>query len=66
LLAKAIHAEGVYVGSRAMYARLITAFETNHIHPVIERTFPLSQAQEALAWMKSGSHFGKIVLSLRD
>ena len=66
LLAKAIHADGVYVGSRVMYARLITAFETNHIHPVIERTFPLSQAQEALAWMKSGSHFGKIVLSLRD
>ncbi len=65
LLAKAIHAEGVYVGSRAMYARLITAFESNQIHPVIDRTFPFSQAREALAYMKSGSHFGKVVLSLR-
>lgn len=66
IVAKAIHLEGVYVGSRAMYARMIAAIEANHIHPIIDRAFPLTQAREALAYMQSGSHFGKIVLSLRD
>lgn len=66
ILAKAIHVEGTYVGSRAMYQRMIAAFETNHVHPVIDRTFPLSQAREALQHMQSGSHFGKIVLDLKS
>ncbi|MGA7156888.1 MAG: NAD(P)-dependent alcohol dehydrogenase [Acidobacteriaceae bacterium] len=66
ILAKAIHVEGVYVGSRAMYARLIAAIEANHIHPTIDRTFPITQAREALTHMQSGGHFGKIVLTLRD
>lgn len=66
ILAKALHVEGVYVGSRAMYARLISAIETNQIHPIIDRTFPLSAASDALSYLQSGSHFGKIVLTLRD
>jgi NADPH:quinone reductase-like Zn-dependent oxidoreductase len=65
ILAKAIHVEGVYVGSRAMYTRMIASLETNHIHPIIDRTFPLTQAREALARMQSGNHFGKIVLNLK-
>ncbi len=65
ILAKAIHTDGVYVGSRSIYSRLVAAIETNNLHPAIDRTFPLSQAREALAHMQSGSHFGKVVLSLR-
>jgi NADPH:quinone reductase-like Zn-dependent oxidoreductase len=66
ILAKAIHLDGVYVGSSGMRTRLHAALEANHIHPVIDRTFSLTQAREAFAHMQSGSHFGKIVLSLRD
>jgi NADPH:quinone reductase-like Zn-dependent oxidoreductase len=66
ILAKAIHVDGVYVGSRAMYQRMIAAIDTNHLHPVIDRTFPLTQAREALAHMQSGNHYGKIVLNLKS
>ena len=65
ILAKAIHVDGVYVGSRAMYQRMIAAIEANHLHPILDRTFPLTQAREALAHMQSGNHFGKIVLNLQ-
>lgn len=65
ILSKSIHLDGVYVGSRGMYTRLIAALEANHIHPVIDSVFPLSQAREALAHLQSGSHFGKVVLNLR-
>jgi len=65
ILTKSIHLDGVYVGSRGMYTRLIAALETNRIHPVIDSVFPLSQAREALTHLKSGNHFGKVVLNLR-
>jgi NADPH:quinone reductase-like Zn-dependent oxidoreductase len=65
VLAKAIHLDGVSVGSRGMYTHLNAALEANHIHPVIDRVFPLTQAREALVYLQSGSHFGKVVLSLR-
>jgi NADPH:quinone reductase-like Zn-dependent oxidoreductase len=66
ILAKAINVQGVYVGSRAMYQRMIAAIDTNHLHPVIDTSFPLTQAGEALTHMQSGSHFGKIVLDLKS
>jgi NADPH:quinone reductase-like Zn-dependent oxidoreductase len=66
ILAKAIHVEGVYVGSRAMYARMISAIDVNHLHPVIDSTFPLTQARQALTHMQSSSHFGKIILNLKS
>jgi NADPH:quinone reductase-like Zn-dependent oxidoreductase len=66
ILAKAIHLDGVSVGSRGMYTRMIAAIEANHIHPIIDRTFPLTQTREALAHMQTGNHFGKIILNLRD
>jgi NADPH2:quinone reductase len=34
------------------------------IHPVVDKVFPLAQAAQAHAYMESGAHKGKIVLSL--
>jgi NADPH:quinone reductase-like Zn-dependent oxidoreductase len=66
ILAKALHVEGIYVGSRAMFARMNAAIETNHLHPVIDSAFPLTQARQALTHMQSGNHYGKIVLNLKS
>jgi len=66
ILAKAINVQGVYVGSRAMFTRMNAAIDTNHLHPVIDSTFPLTQAREALTHMQSASHYGKIVLDLKS
>jgi NADPH:quinone reductase-like Zn-dependent oxidoreductase len=65
ILAKALHVEGVYVGSRAMFTRMNAAIDATHLHPVIDSTFPLTQAREALAHMQSANHYGKIVLNLK-
>ena len=43
-------------------ADLWPAIESGTLHLPIDRTFPLSQAAEALAHMKANAHFGKIVL----
>jgi NADPH:quinone reductase-like Zn-dependent oxidoreductase len=38
------------------------AIEANAIHPVIDKRFPLEDAQAAFRAMRAGEHFGKIVL----
>jgi NADPH:quinone reductase-like Zn-dependent oxidoreductase len=66
ILAKAIQVDGISVGSRAMFTRMNAAIQANNIRPIIDRAFPLSEGRQALSYLQSGSHFGKIVLSLRD
>jgi len=46
----------------AARADLWPAIEAGKLSLPIDRTFPLSQAAEALAHMKANAHFGKIVL----
>jgi NADPH:quinone reductase-like Zn-dependent oxidoreductase len=36
--------------------------EGNRLHPVMDRSFPLEEAQAAHDRMESGEHIGKIVL----
>jgi NADPH:quinone reductase-like Zn-dependent oxidoreductase len=35
-----------------------------HIKPVIDKTFAFDEVQDALKYMESGSHFGKIVVKI--
>ena len=65
-LVKSLNIHGVYVGSRAMFARMNAAFTLGKTQPVIDRVFPLASAREAFEHMQNGSHFGKIVLSLKN
>ena len=39
------------------------AITMNRLKPVIDKTFSFDQAREALESMKTGSHFGKIVIT---
>ncbi|QMV18071.1 zinc-binding dehydrogenase [Granulicella sp. 5B5] len=64
-LVKALNIHGIYVGSRAMFARMNAAFIVGKTQPVIDRVFPLTDARAAFEHVQTGSHFGKIVLSLR-
>ena len=66
ILRKSIHLNGIYVGSREMFARLNKAVEAVGLRPVIDRTFPLGEGPAAFESLKGGSHFGKIVLSLHS
>ncbi|RPD44892.1 NAD(P)-dependent alcohol dehydrogenase [Hymenobacter sediminis] len=56
--------QGIYVGSTQMLTDMFHAFDRNGLKPVISKTFAFDQAKEALAYMGSGSHFGKIVVQV--
>ncbi len=64
VLRKSIYLNGVYVGSRSMFAGLNAALTANRIEPVIDKVFPLADARAAFEYLQSGSHFGKVVLAL--
>jgi NADPH:quinone reductase-like Zn-dependent oxidoreductase len=36
----------------------------HQLKPIIDRIFPLTEAREAYHYLKSGTHFGKVVIQL--
>jgi NADPH:quinone reductase-like Zn-dependent oxidoreductase len=62
VLMKSIKLQGIFVGSRKMFEEMNRAIEANQIKPVIDRTFAFEETREALKYMESGAHFGKIVV----
>ena len=64
ILGKSLHVNGIYVGSRAMFERLLSALTVGQIHPVIDRTFAFDEVRAAYAYLQSGAHFGKIVVTI--
>lgn len=61
---KQIRLQGIFTGSRAMFEDMNRAINESKLEPVIDKVFAFDQAREALTYMESGSHFGKIVLSI--
>jgi NADPH:quinone reductase-like Zn-dependent oxidoreductase len=65
VLMKSLRMQGIFVGSRQMFEDMNAAIAVNHLKPVVDRTFPFDQAVEALRYMETGNHFGKIVLEYK-
>lgn len=63
---KGIRMQGIFVGSRQMFEDLNAFLVKENIKPVIDRTFGFDEAKEALRYMESGSHFGKIVVKIAE
>lgn len=64
LISRAIRLQGIYVGSLEMFRAMNAAIGANKLVPIIDRIFPFDQAREAYAHLATGSHFGKIVVTL--
>ena len=61
---KSVRLQGIFVGSRKMFEDMNRAISLNKLRPVIDRVFDFDQVREALSYMESGSHFGKIVVKI--
>jgi NADPH:quinone reductase-like Zn-dependent oxidoreductase len=55
---------GIYVGSVSMFEDMNRAIVAKQMRPVIDRVFPFEESADALRYMQSAQHFGKIVISL--
>ncbi|HEV2387371.1 MAG TPA: NAD(P)-dependent alcohol dehydrogenase [Candidatus Acidoferrales bacterium] len=59
---KGLRVTGIFVGSRAMFEAMNRAIELAGMRPVIDRVFAFDQAPQALQYMETAGHFGKIVI----
>ena len=55
---------GTTMGSPADFAGMTKFVETHQITPVVDRVFPLAEADAALRHMEASAQFGKIVLAV--
>ena len=62
ILMNSLHLQGIYVGSRVMFQRMNRAIELHRIQPVIDKTFEWTEIKDALEYMGTQQHFGKICL----
>ena len=64
ILRKGIRLDGIYVGSRAMFAQMLEKMIETQMTPIIDSTFDFDQAPKAFQRMASGQHSGKIVIRI--
>lgn len=63
ILMKTARLHGIFVGSRQMFEAMNQLFRQHEqLKPVIDKTFAFDEVKDALKYMESGSHFGKIVI----
>jgi NADPH:quinone reductase-like Zn-dependent oxidoreductase len=63
LLMKNVRMQGIFVGSREMFEAMNRAIAKHSLRPVVDRVFPFDQAREAMHYMESGAHFGKVCIA---
>jgi NADPH:quinone reductase-like Zn-dependent oxidoreductase len=59
---KTVRVQGIYVGSREMFEAMNRAVAAHCLRPAIDRVFPFEEAREALHYLESGAHFGKVCI----
>jgi NADPH:quinone reductase-like Zn-dependent oxidoreductase len=64
ILMKSVRVQGIYVGSREMFEAMNRAIALHQLRPVVDRVFPFAEAPEALRYLESGAHFGKVCIRL--
>jgi NADPH:quinone reductase-like Zn-dependent oxidoreductase len=63
---KAVRLQGIFVGSRTMFEDLNKAVSVSKLEPVVDRVFGFDEVGDALRYMESGAHFGKIVVKIQS
>ncbi|MGH7428723.1 MAG: zinc-binding dehydrogenase, partial [Candidatus Methylomirabilaceae bacterium] len=62
IIMKQVRVQGILVGSRDVFEAMNRAITFHKLKPVIDRVFPFDESREALRYMESGAHFGKICI----
>ena len=59
-----IRLQGVTVGSRDQFERMLAAIGAHKLRPVIDRVFPLEDIRAAIEHLSAGRHVGKVCIAL--
>ncbi|MGM8365509.1 zinc-binding dehydrogenase [Virgibacillus sp. W0181] len=56
---------GSTMGSQEELHEMLAFMKDSQLHPVVDRTFTLNEAKEALTYLEDGKQFGKIAIDLK-
>lgn len=59
-----VRLQGVTVGSRSSFERMVEFVEENDIRPVVDRVIALEDSANAFRYLRSAAHFGKICIDI--
>ena len=62
VVTRQVRLQGITVGNRDGFEEMLRAIDQHKLKPVTDRLFPFDQLKEAMAYLKSGVHFGKICI----
>ena len=61
---KSVRLQGIFTGPRTMFEDMLKAINVAKLEPVIDKVFDFAEAREAMKYMESGAHFGKVVIRI--
>lgn len=64
ILMRQVRIQGMLVGDREAFESMNRALALHRLRPVVDRVFPFAEAAEAFRTMRSGDHFGKVVIEV--
>ena len=62
VVTRQVRMQGITVGHRDGFEAMVRALEQHRVEPVIDRVFAFDALKEALPYLKSGAHFGKVCI----
>ena len=62
ILMQNLRVQGIFVGHRQGFEALNRAFSQHQVRPIVDRVFAFDEARAAFEHLKSGAHFGKVVI----
>ena len=65
-LRRNITLKGILNGPKERFVEMTEFYEKHQIHPVVDRVFKFEEAKDALKYLYSGSHLGKVVIRVAD
>ena len=62
VVTRQVRLQGITVGHRDGFEAMMRAIDQYRIQPVVDRVFAFEALKDAMAYLKSGAHFGKICI----
>lgn len=63
-LSRNVTLKGVLNGPRDRFEEMVQFVEDHEVRPVVDKVFSFDEAKEALQYLFSGKHFGKVVVKV--
>jgi NADPH:quinone reductase-like Zn-dependent oxidoreductase len=61
---KNVQIHGIETGSGEMFKEMNSFIQLHNLKPVIDKTFAFGEIKEALKYLESGKHFGKVTIQM--